>query len=322
MHVTRRGMLIGTLAGGGLALGYLLRPRTFPLPIPPGKDEVAFDAWIKLSRGGMLTVAVPQLEMGQGITTLIPQIVATELGADWRQVAVEPAPVSAHYVNLALSARWADLWMPALAAVADEPEAFINRRHAENIRFMATADGMSLAAYEAPARQAAAALRVLLCMAAAERWGVSWRECEAQGGFVTHGKHRASFGELAVEASGLEPPETPPLRAAPAGESPARFPVGAKLDHPRLDLPSKVDGSHLFAADVRLPGMLFASIRHGPIGDSTLAQFDPKKAAGTPGFRRVVTTQNWIAAVGETWWAAEQALQAIVPTFSVSKRVE
>src|SRR5690606_24932968 len=101
MQLTRRGVLIGTLVGGGLAVGYMLRPRSFPLPLQPGRNEVAFDAWIKIGLDGIVTVAVPQLEMGQGITTLIPQIVAEELGADWKQVAVEPAPVSPHYANIA-----------------------------------------------------------------------------------------------------------------------------------------------------------------------------------------------------------------------------
>ena len=107
MELSRRGILIGTLVGGGLAVGYMLRPRSFPLPLTPGRNEVAFDAWIKIGHDGVVTVAVPQIEMGQGITTLIPQVVAEELGADWRQVAVEPAPLSPHYANTVLAARWA-----------------------------------------------------------------------------------------------------------------------------------------------------------------------------------------------------------------------
>ena len=78
MAVSRRGLLIGALAGGGLAVGYLLRPRTFPLPLDPGADEVAFDAWIKIASDGVVSVAVPQLEMGQGITTLLPQMSAED----------------------------------------------------------------------------------------------------------------------------------------------------------------------------------------------------------------------------------------------------
>ncbi|MCX7865153.1 MAG: molybdopterin-dependent oxidoreductase, partial [Novosphingobium sp.] len=161
MRFTRRGLLIGSLATGGLAIGYLLRPRAFPLPLQAGPGEAAFNAWIKIAGDGVISVAVPQLEMGQGITTLLPQIVAEELGADWRQIAVEPAPVSAHYANLPLAARWAELWMPALAGLAGEAESPVTRRWAEDNRFMATADGMSLVAYEQPAREAAASARAV-----------------------------------------------------------------------------------------------------------------------------------------------------------------
>ena len=73
----------------------------------PAQGEIAFDAWLKIAADGVVTVAVPQLEMGQGVSTLLPQVVAMELGADWRQVAVEPAPVSGAYANLPLAARWA-----------------------------------------------------------------------------------------------------------------------------------------------------------------------------------------------------------------------
>src|SRR5688572_21877462 len=122
MALTRRGILIGALAGGGLAVGYFLRPRQFPLPLSPGRNEYAFGAWIKIAADGVVSVAVPQVEMGQGVTTLIPQIVAHELGADWRQVAVEPTPTSPLYANLPLAARWAPLWMPAFPALAERPD--------------------------------------------------------------------------------------------------------------------------------------------------------------------------------------------------------
>ena len=320
MQVTRRQFAIGALAGGGLALGYLLRPRNFPLPLTAGRDEIAFDAWIKLDRRGVVTVAVPQLEMGQGITTLIPQIVAVELGADWRQIAVEPAPVSAHYVNLPLAARWAEQAMPLAFALGASDT--LARRWAQDNRFMATADGTSLAAYEAPARAAAASVRALLAMAAADRWNVHWEECEAVGGFVRHGRRRLSFGELAAEAAGFDPPDPPVLRPAPARERPSDAPPGAPLAFPRLDLPAKVDGSFLFAGDVRLPGMVYAAIRHGPIGEAELANFDAAKAKGISGLISLVKGKHWLAAVASDWWAAERALAAIAPTFHVKQRAE
>lgn len=318
MRFSRRGLLIGGLAGGGLAIGYLLRPRDFPLPLEAASGEVAFDAWIKIARDGVVSVAVPQLEMGQGITTLLPQIVAEELGADWRQIAVELPPVSAHYANLPLAARWAELWMPAFSGSAQEQDSPVTRRWAQDNRFMATADGMSLAAYEGPARNAAASARAMLAQAAAAQWDVSWEECTARGGFIHHGDKRLPFAVLAEAAAGFDPPDTPPLLSNPPGEDPAQHPAGAALLRPRLDLPSKVDGSHLFAGDVRLPGMVFAAVRHGPMGRTELSHFDEKAAKAVRGFHALVAGDDWLAAVAETGWAAEQALREAGASFTTS----
>ncbi|MEO7739262.1 MAG: molybdopterin cofactor-binding domain-containing protein, partial [Novosphingobium sp.] len=322
MGVTRRQIFIGALVGGGLVLGYQLRPRKYPLPLSPGRDEFAFDAWIKLSRDGVVTVAVPQLEMGQGITTLIPQIVATELGADWRQVAVEPAPVSAHYANLPLAARWSELWMPAFPVLGSSPGGPLTGSWARDHRFMATADGMSLAAFEGPAREAAASVRALLAMAAAKRWGVDWQSCEAEKGFIIHAAKRLTFGELSEEAAALRPPDPPVLRENAASESPKTTLAAAPLKFPRLDLPAKVDGSFLFAGDVRLPGMVFAAIRHGPIGTSELASFDKAEAHGMSGMISLVKGERWLAAVAHDWWAAERALAAVAPNFRATHRAD
>jgi len=318
MQVSRRGIVIGALAGGGLAAGYLLRPRTFPLPLEPGRGEVALDAWIKIARDGVISVAVPQLEMGQGISTLLPQVIAGELGADWRQIAVEPAPVSAHYANLPLAAHWSELWMPAMPQIANGPDSLVTRRWAQDHRFQVTADGMSLAAYEIPAREAAASLRAVLAKAAAARWDVAWEECSANDGFIIHGKKREAFAALAEEAAAFAPPDPPPLKPAPPREDPKDFPAGTDLPYPRLDLPSKADGSYQFAGDVRLPDMVFAAIRHGPVARAELTRFEKNAARGSPGLLSVVKGKRWLAAVATNWWAAEQALGKMKPHFKVS----
>lgn len=322
MRIDRRALLLGVGAAGGLVVAWALTPRHFAPPLPAGADEVAFDAWLKIGKDGVISVAVPQLEMGQGVSTLLPQIVAMELGADWRQIAVETAPISGAYANAALAARWSALWMPAFPGLADDGAGTLARRWAEVGDFVATADGLTLDAFEAPARIAAASARALLAKAAAKRWGVAWEECDAQNGFVLHGNRRLSFAQLAEPASGLTPPNPPVLRATPPGEKAAENPPGAPLRFPRLDLPAKVDGSATFAGDVRLPGMVFAAIRHGPMGDARLARFDAGGARGTPGFLKLVKGGGWLAAVGETWWAAERALTAIDPAFTVGERAE
>ena len=283
MRLTRRGMLIGAAAGGGLVV-----------------------AW--------------GLEMGQGITTLLPQIVAHELGADWKQVAVAPAPVSGAYANVPLAAKWAPLWLPLVPGLAEGDDAWLAREYAQRSRFTATAEGTALAAYEASAREAACTVRTLLMQAAAARWGAAWRECEVAGGTVRHGTNHAGFGALAEDAARYSPPaDLPfgPLAAEPAGSAAP----GSAAAFPRLDLPSKAEGAANFAGDVRLPGMVFASIRHGPVAAKVrLGHYDPLKADGAG--VRLVAGPDWLAAVGPTWWAAEQALLHVAPAFASSGRAD
>jgi isoquinoline 1-oxidoreductase beta subunit len=319
MQITRRGILLGMGAAGGLIAAWALVPRRFDLPLEPGEGEFAFDAWLKIGKDGVVSVAVPDLEMGQGITTLIPQIVAVELGADWRQIAVEPAPVSGAYGNAPLAAHWAPLWLGAMSGLGDAPDDLLTRRFAENETFVVTAAGTALAAHEAGARAAAASARAMLAMAAADRWDVAWEECDAQGGFIVHNKRRAAFADLVEEASGYDPPDPPVLRAQPPQERPGEFPAGAPLRFPRLDLPAKVDGSFTFAGDVRLPDMVFAAIRHAPIGDARLGAYSAGKAKGVAGLIKLVPGPDWLAAVAGNWWAAEQALKQIAPRFATTQ---
>jgi isoquinoline 1-oxidoreductase beta subunit len=312
-------VLVGGAVGGGLLVAWALWPRQYGAPLQAGENETAFGAWLTIATDGIVTVAVPQLEMGQGVTTLLPQIVATELGADWRQIAVGPAPVSGAYANFPLAARWTPLWRPGLPFLANDADDWLLKRWAQDEAFVATAEGTTIAAYEQPCREAAASARAVLCMAAADRWDVHWEECEATGGLVRLGPKTLTFGELAKAAASYEAPDPPPLRPQPAAETEQAFsdPEQLQTAFPRLDLPSKVDGSHLFAADVRLPNMAYAAIRHGPTGMTELTSFDTKAAAGTHGLTAVVNGKRWLAAVAETWWAAEQALDKMAPHFRV-----
>lgn len=316
MHLSRRGFVLGTGAAGGLLVAWALTPRRFPPPLTAGPDEVLFDAWLKIGKDGVVSVAVPEVEMGQGISTLIPQIVAYELGADWRQIAVEPAPVSGAYANAPLAAHWAQLWMPLLPGLADEPDDLLARRFAEREAFTTAADGTSLIAHEEPARIAAASARAMLAQAAAARWNVAWEECDAAGGFVLHDKQRLSFAELVGEAAGYTPPRPAAVRVQAMAERPAEFPAGAPLRFPRLDLPAKVDGTYAFAGDVRLPDMLHAAIRHGPIGQTRLGGYDTHQTKAVQGLVKLVNGDNWLAAVASDWWSAERALSLIAPRFA------
>ena len=315
MRISRRGVLIGAGAAGGLVAAWALSPRSFAPPLVAGEGEFAFDAWLKIGKDGVVSVAVPDLEMGQGITTLIPQIVAYELGADWRQIAVEPAPISGAYGNAVLAANWAPLWVPLAPGLADTPGSLLARRFAQGDAFMVTAEGTTLAAHETAARIAAASARAVLAMAAADRWDVAWEECDAQDGFIVHNKRRLAFAELVQEAAQYTPPSPAVARAEPPQERGSEFPAGAPLRYPRLDLPSKVDGSYSFAGDVRLPDMVYAAIRHAPVGDCTLGSFNADGAKAVPGLVRLIENKTWLAAIASDWWAAERALTIAAPKF-------
>ena len=315
MELSRRKLLVGAAAGGGLLLAWTLWPREYRSPLTPREGAHVFDGWLTIGRDGVVTVALPQLEMGQGIGTVLAQIAATELGADWRQVGIDPVPPAGRFANLPLAAKWSPLWEGWLPA-GDEKDDWSVGRFARGSDFSATAAGTSLEAYELSLREAAASARDMLTRAAAEGWGVPPEQCQVVEGFVIHEGKRAPFGELVELAAEQSPPDPAPLRPDPAFEEPLPGEGEAPTLFPRLDLPSKVDGSHLFAGDVRLPGMLYASVRHGPVGLPELLPVDEAKVQGTRGLVAIVKSKRWIAAVAESWWIADRALAKLRPQFT------
>lgn len=280
--VSRRTLLIGGGAGVGLVVAFLAWPRGEGSPLRPSPNEAVLGPFLRIAADGRVTLAVPQVEVGQGIWTGLAQIAADELGAAWEQMAVEPAPHGSAYVNR-LIAR--DYEVPTRI----------------------TAGSTSIRAFEQPLREGAALARMLLCEEAAERWSVNAAECDAEGGFVVHEGKRLGFGELATAAAERAPPGTPQLRPRGSGKL-----AGEAL--PRLDLPAKSDGSLRFAADVRLPRMIFASVRMAPPG-GRLRGFSRAGAKRQKGLIDLVVRDQWIAALGETWWAADDALRRGAPQF-------
>jgi isoquinoline 1-oxidoreductase beta subunit len=299
--IDRRKLLIGGGAGVGLLVLWGVWPRHYAPNLTAAKGETIFGAWLKIGTDGHVTVAVPQAEHGQGVYTTLPQIAADELGADWRTVAVQPAPLNPLYANPMA----ADV---LFEGVFDSLPAPLRSGHASRTALVLTGGSTSVRAFEDDLRQAGAAARVLLCKAAAKRWKVDWRACGTADGFVVHGSDKLRFGDLAAEAVHGSLPNPLPLRAGDANRL-----HGQSL--PRLDTPSKVDGSANFAGDVRLPDMVFAAIRQGPIGDSKLLSVDRAAADRIRGVLSIATNDRWVAAIGNNWWAANQALTALHPRF-------
>lgn len=298
---SRRTLLVGGGLGVGLLVAWAAWPRRYPVSLPAAPGETVFSAYLKIGTDGHITVAVPQAELGQGTYTGLPQMLADELGADWRTVGVEAAPLSPLYANPLA----AEALFPVLG---ERMPGGTERQHAIRTALVLVGGSTSTRMFEGPLREAGAAARALLCQAAAARWGVSASACDTAQGFVVAGERRLRFAELAEAAAGFTVPQELALRAGEENRL-----AGQAL--PRLDAPAKVDGSANFAADVRLPGMVFASVRQGPVGDTRLVRVDRGAAERVAGVKTVVTTDRWVAAVADTWWAADKGLDALAPRF-------
>ncbi|RZM23531.1 MAG: xanthine dehydrogenase family protein molybdopterin-binding subunit, partial [Sphingomonas sp.] len=208
--IDRRSILIGGGAGVGLIVAWALWPRRYRETLVAGPDERVFGAWLKIGVDGHVTVAVPQLEHGQGVYTALPQIVADELGADWRTIGVEPAPLSPLYANpLALD----ELFDGAFAGIP----AAVRATLAERSSLMLTGGSTSVRMFEEACRTAGAAARALLCQAAAARWDVTWTDCAVDKGFVTHAGKKIRFADLADAAATLQIPDPLPIGVQGAG---------------------------------------------------------------------------------------------------------
>lgn len=307
--VSRRRLIFGGLAAGGLALAWATWPRSYEPHLRLAPGETAMGAFLKIDRAGQIIVLVPQTEMGQGVFTVLPQILADELGADWRTVAVQPTMPGPLYANHLLAREWLEgTGLRALGPVGD----YAVDQYAERRSLVLTGGSTSVRAFRDSFRDAGAAARVLLCKAAGARWNVAWESLDIIDGIVTDGTQRLTIGALAEEAAAFELPEILPLRQD--GGSAARL-IGT--DAPRIDIPSKIDGSANFAADIRLPGMVFASIRQGPIGSARLVSADEAAARRVTGVLDVVRTEQWVAVTGTNWWAANQGLGRLDPVFAI-----
>lgn len=273
MTVTRRVFLVsGGAAAGGLMLGTVLPGSP---AAAAGNAPMAINAWVRVGTDDVVTLMLGQCEIGQGISTTLPAILADELGADWRRVRVENAPVADAYQN---------------------PEA----------HWMFTGNSESTKAFAPVMRGAGAAARMMLTAAAASRLSVDPGSCRAEEGRIVHPPTGRSlrFGEVAEAAARLPVPARPVLR--PDGE--LRL-IGKAVS--RRDIPDKVDGRAIFGIDVRVPGMVYAAVRQSPRYGGVVAHVDTAEVLKRPGVLAVVPIPNGIAVVARSFWQAKQAAAAL-----------
>jgi isoquinoline 1-oxidoreductase beta subunit len=281
---------VGAAAGGGLLLGFSWpaaadeRAASAASAAVIGGDAsepapggtFAPNAFIQIDRSGKVVLVMPKVEMGQGVYTSIPMLIAEELEVPLDAVTLEHAP-------------------PDAALFTDPLLGGQLTGGSTSIRY----------AWE-PMRRAGAAARLLLIAAAAQQWRVDPASCRAQAGTVVHPASGRSlgYGALVDAAAKLPPPQQVPLKP------PQDFRViGTAVK--RLDSPSKVDGSAQFGLDVRLPGMVYAAIATCPVFGGTLAGVDDSVARKMPGVRDVVKADNAVAVIGDHTWAAQRGLAAL-----------
>jgi isoquinoline 1-oxidoreductase beta subunit len=266
------------VAGAGLVVGVRLDARTQGRTDAPDAP-FAPNAFVRVGTDGVVTVIVGYSEMGQGITTSLPMLVAEELEVDPSAVKFEQAPADPAYNN-------PDFGMQGTGGSSTIHGAFL------------------------PMRQAGAAAREMLVAAAAQRWGVSADSLTARGGVVTHAasNRRATYGELAMAAAAL------PVPANPALKSTAEFRVIGRRTK-RNDAPAKVRGQARFGIDVRLPGMLTAVVARCPVFEGRVRSFSDTRARAVPGVRHVLQISNGVAVVADGYWAAKKGRDALDVTW-------
>ena len=227
-----------------------------------------------------MTVYVDKAEMGQGVMTSLPTLIAEELEADWAKIRVEFAPADLVYVN------------PLMLGL------------------QATGGSSSIRASWEPLRKAGATAREMLLAAAAQTWRVNLETCRADNGEAIHkpsGRHLA-YGSLVDMAAKLPVPENVRLK------DPKDFRLIGKRRH-RLDIPGKVNGSAIFGTDIKLPGMLYASVARCPVFGGTVAKFDATKARALKGVRHIISISSGIAIVADASWTAMQGRKILEITW-------
>ena len=303
--LSRRQLLIGGGAGVGLLVAWQFWPRAYAPNLRAREGETVYNAWLKIGRDGHVTVAVPQAELGQGAYTALPQILADELGADWRTVAVEPAPLSPLYANTLLADRGGGRQRLAVGPAGRGPLA--RRGEATRNALMLTGGSSSVRAFEAPLREAGAAARAMLCMAAAARWGASgrrWTRGTASSGAAMTGiplRRAGRGGAWTIRRR---------TRCRCARMSTIALPASRCRGSTRRPRSTAAPCSPATCASPTWPMPPVC----GPWG-SRLAGFDRAGANGMAGVLKIVEDPEWVAVVATNSWSAHKALNAMQPRF-------
>lgn len=287
--IKRRDFLkTGAAVGGGLLVSLYL-PELAQASVPANtSDKLKFvepatfapNAFIRIATDDTVTIIVNKSEMGQGVYTSLPMLIAEELEADWSKIKVESAPVDAVYNHTVFGMQLTG----GSTSTASEWERF---------------------------RKAGATARIMLIAAAAKNWNVEPLSLRAENGYVIHAasSRRASFGSLADTAASLTPPKDVPLK------DPKDFKLIGKPTR-RLDTPAKVNGSAQFGLDVQIPGMMTAVVVRPPVFGGKVVSVNAEKAKAVPGVKDVLQVPSGVAVIANGFWPAKLGRDALEVTWN------
>ncbi len=275
LNVSRRDFLkTSAAAGGGLVIGFAL-PGASRLAEAAGAAVVPISAYLRIATDGGITVVCGLSEMGQGVHTAIPMLIAEELDADWSRVQVVQAGVDQAFAN------------PIFG-------------------MQATGGSTSVRGHWEPMRKAGAAARSMLVAAAADTWKVDAADCRTEKGVVIHtsGK-KLSYGQLAAKAAKQKPPADVKLK------DPSQFSLLGKSGTKRLDSAAKSTGKAKYGMDVYVPGMLTAVIAHSPVLGGKVVSVNDTRARAVKGVRQVLQIGSGVAVLADGYWQAKLGRDAL-----------
>ncbi len=279
-NLSRRKFIVGSAAaaGGGFALG-----MSVPFPgealAQNGNAANEVNVWVAIKPDDTCVIRIARSEMGQGTLTGLAQLVAEELECDWSKVTTEGITPGR---NLAAKRAWGD---------------------------MSTGGSRGIRGSQDYVRRGGAVARMMLLQAAADQWKVPVADVTVAKGVITHAASKRSirYGKVAAAASKLTPPDPKAIKL----KDPKSWTIAGK-GLKRLDTADKLNGSKVYAIDVKLPGMLNAAIKACPVFGGKVVSVDEAKVLGMPGVKKVVKVRdNAIAVVADTWWHAKKALDAL-----------
>lgn len=279
LNPARRNFLkTSALVGGGLVIGFVVPgAKRFALAQEPAAAATAFapNAFLRIGSDDSVTVLLAHSEMGQGIWTTLPMLIAEELDADWSKIKVEHAPAAPAYAHTGFGMQMTG---------------------------GSTTTWTEFDRY----RQAGAAARTLLMQAAAARLKVPVDQIRTENGHVIAGDQRLRYGELADEASKLTAPDPKSLKL----KEPKDWKIIGKPTN-RLDTPEKITGRAQFGMDVQFEGLRTAVVARSPVFGGKVTSFDATATKAVPGVRDVVQVPSGVAVIADHYWAAKLGRDAL-----------